>query len=249
MSVPLLKYLSMTEATTGNKEKLIERMFTIGAHFGYSKSRRHPSTKPYIFGAKNKVEIFDLEKTSDLLVGAQAFVAKLASEGKKIVFVGGKNEAHEAVVSGAKAIGMPYASARWIGGTFSNFVQIRKRMNRLEELKSDRAKGELAKKYTKKEQLLIDREIDRLEGNFAGLVGLTELPAALFVVDPKKEHIAVAEALQARVPIIALMNSDCDARDIAYPIVANDATSLSIKFFVEEIVSAYKEGAKTKKAE
>ena len=239
----------MTPTATGNKEKLIERMFTIGAHFGYSKSRRHPSTKPYIFGAKNKVEIFDLEKTSDLLMVAKEFVAKIAAEGKKIVFVGGKNEAHEAVVSGAKETGQPYASARWIGGTFTNFAQIRKRMNRLEELKSDRAKGELAKKYTKKEQLLIDREIERLEGNFAGLVSLTELPAALFVVDPKREDIAIREAVQERVPIVALMNSDCDARDITYPIVANDATSLSIKFFVEEMVAAYKEGAKTRKAE
>ena len=239
----------MTPTATGNKEKLIERMFTIGAHFGYSKSRRHPSTKPYIFGAKNKVEIFDLEKTSDLLMVAKEFVAKIAAEGKKIVFVGGKNEAHEAVVSGAKETGQPYASARWIGGTFTNFAQIRKRMNRLEELKSDRAKGELAKKYTKKEQLLIDREIERLEGNFAGLVSLTELPAALFVVDPKRADIAIREAVQERVPIVALMNSDCDARDITYPIVANDATSLSIKFFVEEMVAAYKEGAKTRKAE
>ncbi len=238
----------MTTATSPNKEKLIERMFTIGAHFGYSKSRRHPSTKPYIFGAKNKVEIFDLEKTSDLLLLAKEYVSTLATTGRKVLFVGGKNEAHDAVVSGAKAIGMPYASARWIGGTISNFPQMRKRMNRLEELKADRASGALAKKYIKKELLMIDREIERLEANFAGLVSLAELPAALFVIDPKKEHIAVKEARDARIPIIALMNSDCDASDIDYPIVANDATALSIKFFVEEIVAAYKEGQKTHKA-
>lgn len=222
----------------------IDRMFAVGAHYGYSKSRRHPSIKPYIFGAKNWVEIIDLEKTEDLLKEATQFAKKLGEEGKKILFVGSKDEAKVAIEEGAGAIDMPYVTGRWIGGTITNFSEIKKRLNKMEDLSSKKDKGELAQKYTKKEQVMLDREIDNLKTNFFGIGSMTEIPHALFIVDTKKEDIAVREALQKQIPIVGLLNSDSNLTNIDYPIVANDATRTSIKFFVDEIVNAYKEGVK-----
>jgi small subunit ribosomal protein S2 len=228
-----------TTETTTIKDELIAGMFSAGAHFAYSKSRRHPSANPYIFGVKNSVEIFDLEKTKQLLEEAKAFVASLAKEGKQILFVAGKNEAREVVRNTALSINMPYVTGRWIGGALTNFSEIKKRIARYEELSADREKGELAKKYTKKEQVLIGREIESLEASFAGLTPMKELPGALFVIDTKREHIAVAEAKKRGVPVIALMNSDCDGADATYPILANDGTVASITFFVKEIANTY----------
>lgn len=149
----------ITEATEVSNDPFIERLFSIGAHFAFSKSRRHPSMSPYIFGAKNKVEIFNLEETKKKLEEAKAFVSKLAADRKKIVFVGGKNEARQAIVRGAESIDMPYVSRRWVGGTLTNFGEIRKRIDRLEKLQDERDRGELGK-YTKKERLMIDWEIE-----------------------------------------------------------------------------------------
>lgn len=227
-------------------ESLIDSMFAVGAHFGYSKSRRHPSIKPYIFGVKNWVEIIDLEKTSGLLSSAKEFVKMLGAEGKTILFVGGKNEAKETVEQGALSIDAPYVAGRWIGGTITNFSEIKKRIDKMEDLSSKMDKGELAQKYTKKEQLMLSREINNLKENFFGIRKMTEIPDALFIVDTKKENTAVREAKQKRIPIIGLLNSDSNITDIDYPIVANDATRTSIKFFVDEIVASYKEGLNKK---
>jgi small subunit ribosomal protein S2 len=136
---------------------------------------------------------------------------------------------------------MPFVDGRWVGGTFTNFKEIRRRIDKFEKLQDEREKGELSK-YTKKERLLIDREIDRLAHLFGGIVSVKEMPKALFVIDPKAEKNAVAEALQMNVPVIALAGSDCDISDIAYPIVGNDASQESIRFFANEIAKAYEEG-------
>lgn len=233
----------------GSKENadIISRMFAIGAHYGYSKSRRHPSVKSYIYGVKNQVEIIDLEKTNNLLDSAKEFAKKLGSEGKKILFVGTKNEAKKATEEGADLIDMPYVIERWIGGTLTNFSEIKKRINRMEDLSSKKEKGEFAEKYTKKEQLKFSREIDILKKNFFGIRTMTEIPNALFIVDVKKENIAMREAIQKKIPIIGLLNSDSNLTHIDYPIVANDATRASIKFFADEIAEAYKHGVKSKK--
>lgn len=226
------------------KTGIIDALFKTGAHFGYSKARRHPSTKPFIFGSKNNVEILDLEKTSASLEAARGVVADLAHEGKTILFVGTKPEARKLVVDGANAIDMPYVSERWIGGTLTNFSEIKKRVARLEDLLIKREKGELSV-YTKKERLLLDREIAKLQKHFGGIVSMKETPRALFIVDPRAEHLAVREAVARNVPIIALASSDCDVAKITYPIVANDSAMQSIRFFVEEIVTAYREGKAT----
>lgn len=226
--------------------EIISDLFKVGAHFGFVKSRRHPSTKPYIFGVKNRIEIFDLEKTNEALQKALEFVKGLGAVGATILFVGGKGEARLAVKDGAQGLGMPYVDGRWIGGTLTNFTQIKKRVAKLEELTAQKEKGELAK-YTKRERLLIDKDIDNLKRFFEGLTTMKELPKALFVVDSKKEEIAVKEAIERGIPVVALTGSDCDITAVDYPIPANDASVLSIKFFVSKIADAYKEGKSTKK--
>lgn len=235
----------MSAETKTKEGDIIGAMFTAGAHFGYQKSRRNASIGPYIFGLKNKVEIIDLEQTAKQLERAKEFVQSIAGLGKQILFVGGKNEARDLVKLNAMSIDMPYVAGRWIGGTLTNAVEIKKRIAKFEDLQKQKEKGELAK-YTKKERLLIDREIANLETMFSGIVSMKELPKAVFVVDPKKEFIAVAEAKKMNVPVIALLNTDCDIKDIDYPIVANDASVSSIALFTAEIAKAYKAGKSAK---
>ena len=227
----------VTEKTTKTGGVLGD-MFRVGAHFAYSKARRHPTVSRYIFGAKNNVEIFDLEKTEELLLRAKEYVAKLALDRKQVLFVGGKNEAKDIVRQAALSLDMPFVAGRWIGGTLTNFSEIKKRIGRLEKLTEEKEKGELSK-YTKREQLLLSREMDGLADVFGGLVTMKELPAALFVIDTKREHIAVKEAKKMNIPVIGLMNSDCDFTSAEYPILANDASIHSIAFFVNEIATTY----------
>ncbi len=227
----------MTEEKKVNNER-IDEMFKAGAHFGYSKTRRHASVAPYIFGVKNRVEIIDLEKVDDLLEKALAFVSGLAKEGKQMLFVGGKNEARSALKLAAESVGMPFVDGRWIGGTLTNFPEIKKRLMKLEDLTKQKERGELSK-YTKKERLMIDREIANLDRFFSGISSLKDLPKAVFVVDSKKEIIAVSEAKKMNIPVIALSGTDCDIALINYPIVGNDSSVSSIAFFVNQIAKAY----------
>lgn len=235
------------ETKSVQNEKLITEMFSAGAHFGYSRSRRHPSTKGFIFGVKSGVEILDLEKTSVELEHAKEFIKSLVKGGKQILFVGTKNEGKKAIEDGALSIDMPFVAERWVGGVLTNFTEIKKRIALLESLRAKRENGELSV-YTKKERLLIDKDIERLERNFSGLVSMKEIPAALFVLDPRKESIAVKEAQFLNIPIVALANSDCNLKEINYPIPGNDSSVPSIAFFVGQITGAYKEGQTVKEA-
>ncbi len=223
-------------------------MLSAGAHFGYTRTRRHPSVKPYVLGTKNRVDIMDIEKTEVLLSRAKEFVKSLGATGKVIIFIGSKPEAKEAIRGAAEETGMPYVTERWIGGTLTNFVEIKKRIDKLADLLEKREKG-ATQVYTKKERLLIDREIIRLEKYFSGLSSLKNLPAAVFVVDSKKENITVAECRKMNIPVVSLSNSDCDLKQITYPIVGNDSSVSSISFFVREITEAYKEGQGTQNVE
>ncbi len=227
---------------------LIDKLFSVGAHFGYAPSRRHPSVASFIFGAKGGSELFDLEKTATCLENALNFVKTLAGERKVILFVGGKAEAREALKRAAQRVAQPYSAGRWIGGTITNWNEIKKRLARLEELSAMREKGELAK-FTKHERLLIDREITNLELMFGGLRGMTRTPDALVVVDPRHEEGAIAEAKQNNIPVIALLNSDCDRSSIAYPIPANDSALASVTFILDEITRVYTSNLATKPAE
>lgn len=229
----------MTKTTENHG--LITEMFAAGAHFGYSRSRRHPSAKPFIFGTKNGIEIMDLEKTSVELENAKAFVKTLAKGGKQILFVGTKSESKKVVEDGATSIDMPFVVERWVGGVLTNFPEIKKRVALLEDLRSKKEKGELAM-YTKKERSLIDKDIERLERNFAGIVSMKDVPAAMFVVDPRKESIAIKEAQYLGIPIVALASSDCNMKEIDFAIPGNDSSVSSVNFFVSQIVQAFKDG-------
>lgn len=223
----------------------IDDILAAGAHFGYTRTRRHPSAKPFVLGTKNRVDILNPDKMEELSARAREFVKSLAKEGKTLIFIGTKPEAREVVKRAASELGQPFAVERWIGGTLTNFPEIKKRIEKLAKLLEDRDKG-VTQVYTKKERLLIDREIERLEKYFAGLSVLKNLPAAIFVVDSKKEQIAVKEAVKMKIPVVSLSNSDCDLKPITYPIVGNDSSVSSISFFVNEIAEAYREGAKSK---
>lgn len=231
------------EAKIENKSNtsLIENMFEVGAHFGYSRTRRHPSFKPLIFGAKNNVDIINLEKTGYFLNKALEFVKECARHNKTILFVGTKPEARRVIEEAAASLDLPYVFHRWIGGTLTNFSEIKKRIKRLLELREKKEKGELDV-YTKKEKLVLDKEIERLSKNFSGIVSMQGLPDALFIIDPKHEATAVREARRKSVPLIGLAGSDCNTKEIDYPIPANDSALSSIRFFVEQITKAYGEG-------
>jgi ribosomal protein S2, bacterial type len=225
---------------------LIDELFQAGAHFGFVKARRHPSAKPFIFGSKNKLEIFDLEKTSEELLKVLQFVEDKGKEGASVLFVGGKSEAREAIVSAGTELSQPYVHGRWIGGTLTNWSEIKRRIEKLATLTTQKEKGELGK-YTKKERLLIDREIAKLTVYFGGLGDMKALPKLLVVVDPKKEHIAVAEAKRMKIPVVAIAGSDTNLYDVDYAVPANDSSRASIGLIVSKIVLAYKAGLGAKK--
>jgi len=220
---------------------IVGELFGAGAHYGFVKSRRHPSAKPFIFGSKNNIEIFDLEKTSLELDKAAAFMEEKGKEGATGLLLGGKSEAREAIKKAAETLEMPYVAGRWIGGTLSNFSEIKKRIAKLEDLTDQREKGELAK-YTKKERLLIDRDIAKLTIYFGGLSRLKSLPKFMIIIDPKKERNAVLEAKKINIPIVGLAGSDSNLHEIEYAIPGNDASRASISFIVNKLVEAYKKG-------
>lgn len=224
-----------------NSDTIIEQMFKVGAHYGYSKTRRHPSLSKYIYATKNKTDIIDLEKTGIMLEKAALFAKDLATQGKIILFVGTKPEAKNITKNAASSLNMPYVSERWIGGTLSNFMEIKKRITELEDYRKDNEAGELDK-YTKKERVVLAKKMEKLERYYSGLVGLKKTPDALFIVDARAEHIATTEAKNMGVPIISIVNSDSNIEGISYPIVGNDSSIPSIKFFTEAITNGYKSG-------
>ncbi len=221
----------------------IKTLFDAGAHFGYPRARRHPSASQYLFATKDRTDIFDLEETGRKLSTAAAFVASVAASGKYVLFVSGKNEALALVKDSAERVGAPYVAGRWIGGTLTNFKNIRKRIELLQKLTADRESGELDK-YTKKERVLIDRDIDNLIARFGGLSNMTDLPGALFIVDTRHEDTAVQEANQMGIPVVGLSSSDCDFALVQYPIPANDTSVRTVSLVVNEMADAFSEGKK-----
>ncbi len=220
-------------------ESKIKEMFEVGAHYGYSKSRRHPSMKEFIFGQKGRHDIFNLELTAEKLEEARRALAEYTAVDGSALFLGNKNEARDVVRSVAESKGQPYSCGRYIGGTLTNFKEIRKRVDKLEQLIADKESGKFDK-FTKLERLMIDREIEDLEQKFGGLINMKKLPVVIVVVDPEFESMGVKEALQLGIPIIALANSDCDISKINHPIPANDTTRKSIEYFVQKLAEVLK---------
>lgn len=225
--------------TTNN---LIEQLFRAGAHFGFSKSRRHPSVSSYLFGTKAGTDIFDLERTSALLTDATNFVRTLGEEGKTVFFVSTKVEVSDLVRAHADKVNMPYVTNRWIGGILTNFGEIKKRLARFATLKDQKISGELERKYTKKERVMIDREIDKLEFNFGGIQKIERAPDAVIVVEPRHDIVAVTEANYAKIPVIAIMCSDCDVAMVQKPILANDSHRESVSMILTQLSDALLDG-------
>jgi small subunit ribosomal protein S2 len=221
----------------------VQELYNAGVHFGYARARRHPSAAPFLFGTKDRSDIFDLEETKKRLDAANAFLSSISGSGKAILFVGGKPEARALVESAALQTGQPFVAGRWIGGTLTNFKNIRKRIERLLQLEKERESGELDK-YTKRERLMIDREIEELRNRFGGLVSMSEIPAAMFVVDSRHEHTAVQEANQLGIPVVALSSSDCDFSKARFPIPGSDTSVRSIGYVIGAVVEAIQEGKK-----
>lgn len=213
----------------------IKDMFEAGVHYGTLRASRNPSVKKYIYGTKANVDIIDIEQTATQIEKARAFIADLKENKKVILFATSKAEVKDLLKDSALRFESPYISGRWVGGLFTNFEIIRKRINRMIEITDLKAKGEL-KKYTKKEQSLMDKEVERLEKLFSGVKDLTSLPAALLVVDPKKEFIAVKEAQDMGIPVIAIANTDCKISGIDFPILANDSSRSSVDFVLHQLL-------------
>lgn len=230
------------QTTTRDSNSLMERLFAAGAHFGFSKSRRHPTAAPYLFGAKQRTDVFDLEKTSVLLVDAAAYLRALGKAGKTVLVVGTKEEAKKLVEETAVRAEMPYVVNRWIGGMLTNFSEIGKRRARLADLESQQESGELDRKYTKHERLMLGREAEKLAFNFGGIRTMDRLPDALLVVDPRHEEVAVREAKVKGIPVVAVMGSDCDAGMIAKPVYVNDAHRASLALALGELADAFVAG-------
>jgi small subunit ribosomal protein S2 len=199
---------------------------------------------PYLYGTKQGTDIFDLEKTSDLLIAAAKAAEDAGAKGAAILFVGTKEESSPLVKAAAERVNMPHVTNRWIGGMLTNFQEIKKRIARLKELAEQRESGELERKYTKKERVMLGRELDKLTFNFGGIAAMERMPGFLLVIDPRHEAIAVAEARELGIPVIAVSSSDGDISKATYPIVANDTLRGSVSFILEELVGAFEEGAK-----
>ena len=228
--------------STKSDNSFIDQLFQAGSHFGFKKRRRHPTVANYLYTTKDGNDIFDLEKTTDLLDKAKETLKEAGLHGKTVLFVGTKDEASRIVKDAAVKTESPYVTNRWIGGMLTNFSEIKKRINRLGTLMSEKESGELERKYTKKERVVIGREVDKLNFNFSGISTITKMPDFMLVVDPRHDSIAVAEANEKNIPVIAIMSSDCDASKISFPVMANDSLQTSVSLILGEMVAAYSEG-------
>lgn len=227
---------------------VIDALFNVGAHIGFSRSRRHASVRSQIFGAKAGVDIIDLTVTAKQLESAKAEVAKAVSTGRPVLFVGAKTEIADLVAEAGAEAGMPFVASRWIGGSLTNWTEIKKRTSRMKELETMFAKGDLVEKYNKKERLMLKRELDRLVADFGGIKSLEGAPSALIIVDAKNEAIAATEGAKIRVPTIALCGTDNNITEVSTPVVMNDASRASVKFFLDEMVATVKASKPVKAA-
>lgn len=223
----------------------IEELFDAGAHIGYAKMRRHPQMKGFIFGTRNNIEIFDLSKTLTKLKEAEEFLKTLGREGKNILLVGTKPPARQHIREIAQKTGLPYVAERWLGGTLTNFKIFEGRLTYLAKLEAEEKSGEF-EKYSKKERLIKMIEIRKLTRMFEGLKNLKSLPQALVIVDPGEESTALSEARRKNIPVVALLNVDCDPKDIKYPIPANDNSSAVVYLVLSKLAAAYEAGVKEK---
>lgn len=225
----------------------IKELLEAGAHFGHQISRWNPKMKKYIFTQRNGIHIIDLEQTVSFLDKAMVFVRELVAEGGRLLFVGTKKQAQEAVEQEAKRCGMFYVNGRWLGGMLTNFATIQSRMDYLVRLEDQLVRGEFGR-LPKKEALKLEERIKRLNLQMGGFKEMTTPPSALFIVDPSKEKIALAEANRMKIPVVAIVDTNCDPDPIDYVIPANDDAIRAIKLVVGKIANGVLEGKAAREA-
>ena len=212
-----------------------------GVHLGHQTKRWNPRSKPYIFDHRQGISIIDLEKTHSALEKACTFIENLVAHGDDVLLVGTKRQAQELIREAAAATGMPYVTTRWMGGTLTNFETIKKSLAKFKKYQAMDTAGEL-KKFSSKEESAIRREMARMTRNFDGIIGLTALPRAMFVIDTGYEEIAVAEAKRVGIPCVGLVDTNSDPTQLAYPIPGNDDATKSVRIIIETIVAAITAG-------
>ncbi len=220
-----------------NMKELLEA----GVHFGHQTRRWNPKMKPYIFGARNGIHIIDLQKTVRLFKTTYEFVVRTVSEGYPVLFVGTKKQGHDSIVEESERCGMFFIVNRWLGGTLTNFQTIKKSIKRLKDIERMKEDGSI-NRYTKKEILKMEKELFKLERNLGGIKNMDELPGAIFVVDPRREKIAVKEGRKLGIPVIAIADSNCDPDEIDFILPGNDDAIRAIRLFCSKIADACIEG-------
>jgi len=222
----------------------MKELLEAGVHFGHQTKRWNPKMRKYIFGERNGIYIIDLQKTLKKFRDAYAFVRDVAANGGTLLFVGTKKQAQETVAEEASRCGMFYVNQRWLGGTLTNFATIRKSIARLKKLEEMGESGEY-ERLPKKEVLGLERERQKLEKALAGIKEMDRLPAAVFIIDPRTEKIAMAEAQRLAIPIVAIVDTNCDPTGIDYPIPGNDDAIRAIRLITSRIADAVIEGRGT----
>jgi len=220
----------------------MRQMLEAGVHFGHQTRYWNPKMKPYIFGHRNKIHIVNLEKTQPLFKDAMNFVGKLASNGGRVLFVGTKRSARDAVKEEAERCGMPFVNHRWLGGMLTNFKTIRQSIKRLKELEAMVADGSMDQRFNKKEALGLRRELEKLERSLGGIKDMNGLPDALFVIDTGHEKIAVAEAQKLGIPVVGVVDTNNDPEGIDYVIPGNDDAIRAVQLYVQGASAAVLEG-------
>ena len=223
--------------------ELTRQLLEAGAHFGHNKSRSNPKMKKFVFGERSRIYIIDLEKTVEFIQKARDFLKEVASRGEAVLFVGTKKQAQDTILECAQRSGMYFVKERWLGGTLTNFKTIRNSIKRLKEIENMQKDGTFDA-ITKKERAILTKEMDKLKKNLQGIVDMKKMPGALFVVDAKKEDIAVKEARKLSIPIVAIVDTNADPDLIEYPIPANDDAMRSIKLITGLVTEGIMEGKK-----
>ena len=219
----------------------MKQLLEAGVHFGHQTKRWNPKMKPYIFGARNGIHIIDLQKTVGLARSAFRFVSDVAAKGGTVLFVGTKKQAQDVIREEASRSGMYYVTNRWLGGTLTNFKTVKSGIDRLKTIEKMEADGTF-ERLPKKEVASLEREREKLEKNLGGIKDMTRLPGAVFVIDPKKEHIAVPEANRLGIPVVAIVDTNCDPEGIDYAIPGNDDAIRAIQLFTSKMADACIEG-------
>ncbi len=219
----------------------MKQLLEAGVHFGHQTRRWDPKMAEYIFQARNGIHIIDLQKTSKKIDDAYRFIKEQAEEGKEILFVGTKKQAQECVKEAAEMCGMYYVDQRWLGGMLTNFGTIQKRIGRLKELETMQEDGTFDV-LPKKEVILLKKEMEKLEKNLGGIKNMTKIPGVLFIVDPKKERIAILEARKLNIPVVGLVDTNCNPEDVDYVIPGNDDAIRAVKLITQVMANAVIEG-------